>query len=405
MSGRRDGTPVIVSGEGHLLACARIPFGEKAFSEEWLQHKIHQCPEILPIDEIEPAYRPLIPIGMEIPTAAGPIDNLFVSPQGLVTLVEAKLWKNAEARRMVVGQILDYAKELSSWRFDDLDERARKATGKSLYELVCAASSEVADEPRFIDSVVRNLRTGRFLLIIAGDGIREEVERIAEFLQDSPQLRFRLALVELQLFRLDAGNTLIMPILVGHTVEIERAVVRVESPQNANVSVSIDLPTSEPNAAAARPNNAITEQEFLDELTATKYGSQGVAVARGLLADFGNDDRFQIVWGSASMMLKLRDPIESRRLLTLLVLQRDGTAYTFDLDKQLTKVGLPAQLATGFVAETAALIGRKPSAKNAASWDRNAPLESLEKAYGALKEVILGFADSIYRSREVESRI
>ncbi len=34
-------------------------------------------------------------------------------------LVEAKLWRNPEARRKVIGQILDYAKELSRWNYED----------------------------------------------------------------------------------------------------------------------------------------------------------------------------------------------------------------------------------------------------------------------------------------------
>ena len=52
----------------------------------------------------------------ELKTPAGPIDNFMVTPSGLPVLVECKLWRNPEARRQVVGQILDYAKELSRWQ-------------------------------------------------------------------------------------------------------------------------------------------------------------------------------------------------------------------------------------------------------------------------------------------------
>jgi hypothetical protein len=49
-----------------------------------------------------------------------PIDIFMVTPSGLPVLVECKLWRNPEGRREVIGQILDYAKELSRWSSSDL---------------------------------------------------------------------------------------------------------------------------------------------------------------------------------------------------------------------------------------------------------------------------------------------
>jgi hypothetical protein len=122
-----------------------------------------------------------------------------------------------------------------------------RATGKSLWELV-SGDSEL-DESRFVDAVVRNLKTGRFLLLIAGDGIREEMERMAEFLQETPQLRFTLALVELQVYRVLGGDDLLtMPLVVGRTSEVERAVVRVTGAVTAHVDVSLDA--SEPSGSS-----------------------------------------------------------------------------------------------------------------------------------------------------------
>ena len=53
-----------------------------------------------------------VPICTELSTPAGAIDNFMVTPSGLPVLVECKLWRNPEGRREVIGQILDYAKEL-----------------------------------------------------------------------------------------------------------------------------------------------------------------------------------------------------------------------------------------------------------------------------------------------------
>jgi hypothetical protein len=45
----------------------------------------------------------------ELPTAGGPIDVCLVSPDGALTVVECKLASNSERRRMVIGQVIDYA--------------------------------------------------------------------------------------------------------------------------------------------------------------------------------------------------------------------------------------------------------------------------------------------------------
>ena len=99
-------------------------------------------------------------------------------------LVECKLWRNPEGRREVVGQILYYAKELSRWSSSDLHRevnRRLKRDGNPLLEMVRAVEPKV-DEIQFNDALTANLRRGRFLLLIVGDGIREGVEAIAEYL-------------------------------------------------------------------------------------------------------------------------------------------------------------------------------------------------------------------------------
>ena len=65
------------------------------FDEGWLQNFIFTHHQAIPIDEIEPAFGPLIPVCRELPTKAGPVDLLFISSNGLLTLVECKLWKRA----------------------------------------------------------------------------------------------------------------------------------------------------------------------------------------------------------------------------------------------------------------------------------------------------------------------
>ena len=66
-------------------------------------------PSLLPVDQIEPAFNTVVPICIELPMKSGFLDNLLVTPAGDLALVECKLWRNPEARREVVAQIIHYA--------------------------------------------------------------------------------------------------------------------------------------------------------------------------------------------------------------------------------------------------------------------------------------------------------
>ena len=63
-----------------------------------------------------------------------------------------------------------------------------------MLDLVREAGHTV-DEIGFNDALTFNLRRGRFLLLIVGDGIRGGVEAIAEYLQAHAGLHFTLGLV------------------------------------------------------------------------------------------------------------------------------------------------------------------------------------------------------------------
>jgi hypothetical protein len=80
---------------------------------------------VLPIDQIEPVFTPLIPVCTELQIQGGQVvfpDNLLVTPAGDLALIECKLWRSPEARRQVIAQILDYAKNMSAWTYENLQQ-------------------------------------------------------------------------------------------------------------------------------------------------------------------------------------------------------------------------------------------------------------------------------------------
>ena len=81
------GLPFIVANftEASARSLKRIRF-EKGrddhFNERWLQKLVSRYPNVLPIEQIEPALTPAVPICMELPVASGFVDNLYATPDG-----------------------------------------------------------------------------------------------------------------------------------------------------------------------------------------------------------------------------------------------------------------------------------------------------------------------------------
>ncbi len=209
----------------------RVPLGSNVTSggadEATLQDLLFSFPQTLPISDIDPAYAGAVPVCKELSLPAGYADALYCNQLGRLTLSEFKLWRNPQARREVIGQILDYAKDLAGWGYDDLQRQVSLATGKSgnvLYDSVSKHHPEV-EEAEFVDNVVRHLRRGEFLLLIVGDGIREDAADIVDFVQRYSGLHFNLAMVEAALYR-DSANTLfVQPRVLARTEIVRRFVV------------------------------------------------------------------------------------------------------------------------------------------------------------------------------------
>ena len=227
---RQHAAPVIL-GQGFttVLHQLSLTVAQGGVSEAQIQDLVHRHPGSLPIEEIDPSFKAPVAICRELMTPAGPIDNFLVTPSGLPILVECKLWKNPEGRREVVAQIIDYAKELSRWTSSDLQREVSRrlgVPGNVMLDLVRAFDPSV-DEIAFNDALSLNLRRGRFLLLIVGNGIREGVEAIAEYLQRHAGLHFSLGLVEMPLFALPDGGLLVTPRVLARTVSVSRTVVSV----------------------------------------------------------------------------------------------------------------------------------------------------------------------------------
>ena len=269
---RQHATPLLMSADGSAVTpVVLLGLGVRGHgvAEAVIRDLVQRHPGCLPIAEIDPLFVNPVAICTELVTPAGSIDNLLITANGLPVLVECKLWRNPEGRREVIGQILDYAKELTRWSASDLQREASRRLGRSgnaLLDLVRAAGYEV-DEIGFNDALTQNLRRGRFLLLIVGDGIREGVEAIAEHLQAHAGLHFTLGLVEMPIYAAPDGSRIIVPRVLARTETIVRTVIAVPEGYTVEESDEEEEEVETPERREGRDRrNAIRHAFWVDFL-------------------------------------------------------------------------------------------------------------------------------------------
>ncbi len=199
-------TPMLVTGtpdKPEVTSLRRIPLRRdtqpdalEQFKEDWLQAIIDRSPEVLPIDEFYPDATRLCSLGCEIPVPIGQdlgyIDNLLVTDDGHLVLVETKLARNPEALRKVVAQVLQYAMAIGSLGLLQLEQACRRTSvqGRKLQDGETIAirvretgssmgsGEDIADD--FEDRLTKNLQRAEVLVLVVADGIPASAERLIE---------------------------------------------------------------------------------------------------------------------------------------------------------------------------------------------------------------------------------
>lgn len=209
------------------------PLEEERFSkEEELQELIAAHPELLDGEQMRPGDpRRWILITREkgiAETAESAdrwsVDHLIVDQDAVPTLVEVKRGANPEARRTVVGQMLEYAAHAAlTWTADELRqsfEETTVASGRDA-ELELDRLLQSDGEPdidSFWETVATNLKAQRLRLLFVADEIPDTLERIVEFL-NAHMPGIEVLAVEIKQFRGESTQTLV-PRVIGRTANV-----------------------------------------------------------------------------------------------------------------------------------------------------------------------------------------
>ncbi len=209
---------LLTGRQAHPIESSR--FDQEAALEGYLE----QFPDLIPLD-LAGNPPPNICIGRQVTAGSGAIDLLFMDTTGLVTIVEAKLAKNPELRRKVIGQIVEYASIVCQWSAERLEQKAneylrRKGSPGDLYSaLVSLSPHPPGDGPplpplskeALQSRISSNLGKGIIRLIIAVDELVEPLLATVKFLNASS--KFDLSVLQVREFQLQGNQRILIPYL------------------------------------------------------------------------------------------------------------------------------------------------------------------------------------------------
>ena len=332
---------------------------EHGYNEAWLQELLRTQPDILPVAEIEPIFFPMIPIGREVAAGTGAIDNLFISHRGYLILVETKLWRNPEAKREVVAQVIDYGSALSKWNFDRLDEVTKEHTKKyagAELGLIGWVEQQLGPveggKDFFEDTVAKNLRLGRFLALIVGDRIRQSVVEMLNYVNKYPGLAMDVAVVELQAYRFEKGHSwplLILPRLVSRTEIIERSIVQVTVIDGKSPEIDVQQEKEKPGDVG-RKRVSLTEEAFWELLREnTQNTPSQYDVARNIIDEFRGENGIEIIPREGSIVVAL-GLSESGQQISLFFVSKRANLHVWSqtVARQLSLAGFDDTLSKNY---------------------------------------------------------
>ncbi|MDP2286987.1 MAG: hypothetical protein Q8M73_00260 [Actinomycetota bacterium] len=189
-------------------------------SEASLQQILFEHPSLVPgVEGATVACR-------EFRSVAGFADVIVLDSEGALTLVECKLASNAEVRREVIGQVLDYAARLWRMPVQEFERAWINADPNSQSPFTVLGD----DDGRIRTALQDNLHAGRLNLVLAVDHLNDDLKRIVEFLNTITASTTGVIVVEFARMR-DGQTEILIPSAYGmELVEAKSAESRATRP-------------------------------------------------------------------------------------------------------------------------------------------------------------------------------
>ncbi|MFA6525004.1 MAG: hypothetical protein WCT33_01890 [Patescibacteria group bacterium] len=189
--------------------------------EDSLQEYIFNNPESVPIYDIRDDIKLLI-LAREFSTDSGPIDAVGIDNTGDIYLIETKLYKNPDKRK-VVAQVLDYGASLWHNTRDAntfLEQLNTYLVKQNLPELPTRMQEffGLTDEGRdqLLQQVRRSFQDGSFKFVVLMDSLHEQLKNLIIYINQNSE--FDIFAVELKYYK-HGSYEIVIPRLFGSEVK------------------------------------------------------------------------------------------------------------------------------------------------------------------------------------------
>ncbi|MCE5193414.1 MAG: endonuclease NucS domain-containing protein [Candidatus Cryosericum sp.] len=239
---------IIVSKNGHEAHKVERSTFDK---EDDLQRYLRDNPEALPIDQIRDGAS-LVVLAREYTTESGPIDILAADDQGRLFIIETKLYRNPDKRK-VVAQVLDYGAAL--WRHSsdfsefraDLSEQVQRQCGMSLEDQIAARFSTDETGTEAVFSAMKEcLEHGKFAFMVLMDQVDDRLRDLISYVNTNSN--FQVYAVELEYYQHDSYEIL-MPHVYGAEVKTPDNEFKGPAPEWTEERFFDRLSDADPNTA------------------------------------------------------------------------------------------------------------------------------------------------------------
>jgi hypothetical protein len=180
-----------------------------------------------------------------------------------------------------------------------------------------------------------------------GDGIREGVESMAEFLQQHAGLHFTLAMVELALFEVPTGGYIAQPRVLAKTTNIDRGIVTLDHDGRITIRPASVAPMT---ASIPTRRMTITKERYLENL---EREFPGIAQRLNRFVDKLVTYDVRPEFGINSMILRWQT--DDTRSWNLGTISSSGQVFTDHLGLQAHSAGL-LDVAKQYLTNLAALV-------------------------------------------------
>lgn len=186
-------------------------------NEKELQDNIEKLPNLLnAISQLNQQDYPLFILKREFGVSSGSVDFLAVDADGSLYIVETKLAENPELRRAVIGQVLEYASNLSAMSYDAIAANCLKYLKKqapleqAIRDFYVGASDggPMLSAGEFKKAIAENLKNGHFNIVIVANKVGLEIQKLFHFVDQETKDSLNFIVLEINKYHLDSDEVL-----------------------------------------------------------------------------------------------------------------------------------------------------------------------------------------------------